>query len=205
MPSAYVRCGVSKGKIQSMTATINKTVYLINMQGNVVHTRNMPYDRPHRSTRTLDVSAMNKQFEGQCQCGEVKYRVTGIPVTIFACHCTECQRQSSSAFGMALWIRHGTVELFSGTLQKWVRRTPSGNTMECSFCPTCGTRLFHKVLERSEMMSIKPGTLNDTRWLKPAGHIWTKSAQPWICFDSNLLQYEGNPDTFSELMAAWKH
>ena len=106
---------------------------------------------------------------------------------------------------MALWIKHGTVELFSGELQKWVRQTPSGKAMECSFCPTCGTRLFHKVLGQSEMMSIKPGTLNDTRWLQPAGHIWTKSAQPWIRFDPHLLKYEGNPDSFSELIATWEH
>lgn len=148
---------------------------------------------------------MNQQFEGQCQCGEVKYRVTGVPVTIFACHCSECQRQSSSAFGMALWIRHGTVELLGGELRKWVRQTPSGKAMECSFCPTCGTRLFHRILGQSEMMSIKPGTLNDTRWLQPAGHIWTRSAQPWIRLDPHSLAYEGNPDSFSELIAAWEH
>ena len=34
-----------------------------------------------------------------------------------------------------------------------------GNGMQ--FCPTCGTRLFHRVLGQSEILSIKPGTLND--------------------------------------------
>jgi len=121
---------------------------------------------------------MNQKFEGRCQCGGVKYQVTGTPVTVFACHCTECQRQSSSAFGMALWIRHGAAELLSGELRTWVRQTPSGKALECSFCPACGTRLFHKFLGQSEMMSIKPGTLDDTRWLEPAGHIWTRARSP---------------------------
>lgn len=146
---------------------------------------------------------MFKPLEGKCQCGEVQYRITGTPITVFACHCTECQRQSSSAFGMALWVRNAEVELMSGQMRYWIRAMPSGKSMECSFCPNCGTRLFHKVLGQSEVMSIKPGTLNDTAWLKPAGHIWKKSAQPWVFGNLKGLLYEENPESFSDLISAW--
>jgi hypothetical protein len=139
------------------------------------------------------------QFTGQCQCGEIRYQVTGTPATLFVCHCTECQRQSSSAFGMALWIRNGTIKLLSGELKKWIRNTPLGKQMECSFCPTCGTRIFHKILEQNEYFSIKPGTLDDTSWLRPAGHIWTHKAQPWVNLDNTTLKYTGNPKTFPDL------
>lgn len=147
---------------------------------------------------------MTRQFDGQCQCGDVQYSVRGTPLTVFACHCTECQRQSGSAFGMALWIRHGQLTLLRGRLQKWVRALPSGREMECSFCPACGTRLFHVLLGQTELMSIKPGTLHDTRWLYPAGHIWTRSAQPWTHLDANTLQYETNPESFADLIAAFR-
>lgn len=147
---------------------------------------------------------MSKNLEGQCQCGDVRYRVTGTPVTVFACHCTECQRQSSSAFGMALWVRNAEVDIVGVEPKHWVRTMPSGGRMECSFCPNCGTRLFHKLLGQSELISIKPGTLDDTSWLKPAGHIWTGSAQHWMTFDPDSLQYEGNPDGYADLMAAWQ-
>jgi hypothetical protein len=40
--------------------------------------------------------------EGGCQCGRVRYRVEGEPLTLGICHCTECQRQSGSAFGMSM-------------------------------------------------------------------------------------------------------
>ncbi len=142
-------------------------------------------------------------FEGQCQCGEVAYRVVGTAVTLFACHCTECQRQSSSAFGMALWVRDADVQRLSGTLKEWIRVMPSGRRMACSFCPTCGTRLFHKMLGQSQLMSIKPGTLKDTTWLEPAGHIWMQSKQRWVHVEATTLQYTGNPESFEELFAAW--
>lgn len=140
---------------------------------------------------------------GHCQCGAVRYRLTGEPLTLFACHCTDCQRQSSSAFGMALWVKKADVEVLSGELKEWVRELPSGRRMACRFCPDCGTRLFHQVLGQEEVMSIKPGTLEDTRWLQPAGHIWTASRQPWVRLDEGSLRYPGNPDNFEALLAAW--
>lgn len=147
---------------------------------------------------------MVQTFNGQCQCGCVKYRVDGTPATMFVCHCTECQRQSSSAFGMALWIEEPVVRILRGELKEWVRRTPSGKNMVCSFCPDCGTRLFHKVLEQPRFLSIKPGTLDDCAALAPVGHIWTSSKQAWVSIPPTSLQYPENPPGFEELLAAWR-
>ncbi|MDO9568321.1 MAG: GFA family protein [Hydrogenophaga sp.] len=146
---------------------------------------------------------MSETFEGQCQCGGVKYRVKGTAATVFVCHCTECQRQSASAFGMALWLRQAEVDLVCGALNEWTRLMPSGRSMVCSFCPTCGTRLFHRVLGQSALLSIKPGTLNNARALVPVGHIWTSSKQAWVCISDTQLQYVGNPPDFDGLLAAW--
>jgi hypothetical protein len=146
---------------------------------------------------------MKKVFEGHCQCGAVAYRVTGVPATLFACHCTECQRQSGSAFGMAYWINEPTVELVTGKVKEWIRDMPSGRRMSCQFCPDCGTRLFHKTVGQPQMLSIKPGTLSATNTLKPAGHIWIGSKQKWLDIDDETLQYSGNPVSFDELICAW--
>lgn len=126
-----------------------------------------------------------------------------MPVTLFACHCTECQRQSGSAFGMALWIKEPKVELLTGQPKEWIRNMPSGRQMSCQFCPDCGTRLFHSTVGQTQILSIKPGTLSDTSRLKPVGHIWVDSKQPWFEIDVQALQYEGNPETFEDLLCVW--
>nr|WP_315463681.1 GFA family protein [uncultured Rhodoferax sp.] len=146
---------------------------------------------------------MPQHFEGQCQCGAITYRVTGESATLFACHCTECQRQSSSAFGMALWIRDPVVEILSGQLKEWIRALPSGQKMSCQFCPDCGTRLFHRAVGQTQLMSIKPGTLRDTRQLKPVGHLWVGSKQAWLHLEDGTLQYPENPDSWDALFCAW--
>ena len=38
------------------------------------------------------------KWTGGCQCGVIRYEVTGIPQQVCVCHCMDCQRQSGSAF-----------------------------------------------------------------------------------------------------------
>ena len=126
-------------------------------------------------------SASNGFREGGCQCGAIRYRfAASAPITLYCCHCTECQKQASSAFGMSLWLRRAELEILSGRPKVWSRKADSGNDMVCAFCPDCGSRLYHAASPDSATVSLKAGSLDDTGWLAPRGHIWTKSAQPWV-------------------------
>ncbi|MGH8428823.1 MAG: GFA family protein, partial [Solimonas sp.] len=42
--------------------------------------------------------------EGQCRCGQVRFRISVPPLLTMACHCTGCQRMSSSAFSLSAAI-----------------------------------------------------------------------------------------------------
>jgi hypothetical protein len=64
----------------------------------------------------------------------------------------------------------------------------SGRTKRCTFCPDCGTRIYHQVLEA--VMSLKPGTLDDTSWLAPDSHYWTKRKQPWFLLPDGARSVE---------------
>ena len=144
--------------------------------------------------------------EGGCQCGAVRYRFSAAPLTLYLCHCTECQKQSSSAFGMSLWLRRDDLVFSSGELKFWQRGTDSGGTTHCAFCPECGTRLYHASSPDSEIISLKAGSLDDTAWLKPVGHIWTRSAQPWVPIDrcAGSLVYDAQPESDDELIARYR-
>ena len=146
-----------------------------------------------------------ESFEGQCQCGKHRYRVSGDAVALFACHCTECQRQSSSAFGMALWVQGYDKRVSGGELGRWTRRTPTGKQLTGEFCTACGTRLFHQMAGQAELMSIKPGSLDRAGELEPVAHIWTSSAQRWLrpALEGSLC-YSENPPGFEEMFAAWR-
>ena len=143
------------------------------------------------------------KLTGGCQCGHVRYEITGKPLTFYICHCTECQKQSSSAFGMSMTVRCDETRIISGQMKIWERSADSGSRLTCHFCPECGTRLFHSRTGASDIWNLKAGSLDDTSWLEPVGHIWTKSAQNWVHIPDHTLNYEGQPDSKRALNEAW--
>ncbi len=141
---------------------------------------------------------MNFPQSGGCQCGAVRYEISGPPATVYACHCTECQRQSGSAFAMAAVIPEANFRLSKGSPRMYVRQTNPAKTMECWFCADCGTRLWHVPGGAAyPNRNIKPGTLDDTSWLMPAIHFWTRSAQKWVALPDDVVRYETQPETLA--------
>lgn len=127
---------------------------------------------------------MSDTIEGGCQCGAVRYRIEGKPLDLVVCHCTECQRQSGSAFGMSLAIPAASFRLTKGVLKSFAVRCDSGRTKTCMFCPDCGTRIYHQTNPLG--MSVKAGTLDDTANLAPTAHYWTKRKQPWVVIPADV-------------------
>jgi hypothetical protein len=141
---------------------------------------------------------MNFPQSGGCQCGAVRYEVTGPPVSVYACHCTECQKQSGSAFAMAAVIPQEHFRITQGTPHMFARKASMTKTLECWFCPACGTRLYHLPGGVDyPNRNVKPGTLDDTSWLAPTIHFWTRSKQDWVVIPDDVTSYETQPTTLS--------
>lgn len=133
---------------------------------------------------------------GGCQCGAVRYEITGPPTVVYACHCTECQRQSGAAFAMAAVIPRAQFRLTQGEPKMFPRRINATKVMECWYCADCGTRLYHiPGGAANPNRNIKPGTLDDTSWLRPTVHFWTRSAQPWVPIPEGATRHETQPDS----------
>jgi hypothetical protein len=127
--------------------------------------------------------------EGGCQCGEVRYLITGAPVWLAVCHCTECKRQSGSAFGMSLRTHGADLKLTRGQPKHWSRPSERGGLVICYFCGTCGTRIWHEPAG-SGFLHIKPGTLDDTSQMTPRFEGWTKRKLPWLTIDGLEASFE---------------
>jgi hypothetical protein len=146
---------------------------------------------------------MGNIYPGGCQCGEIRYEIHGEPLTFYACHCRECQKQSASAFGLSLTVARETLRVIQGQPKTWTRDADSGRAVTCAFCPNCGTRLFHDRAHNRATLNVKAGTLDDPNWLRPIGNIWTSSAQPWVTIADDLLNYPGQPENTDELWEKW--
>jgi hypothetical protein len=152
----------------------------------------------------MEAGPMRLPLTGGCQCGAVRYELAAEPLTLYACHCTDCHTQSGSAFALSMVIARDSLSVVQGQPQEWARTAPSGRVASCMYCGDCGTRLFHNPHANVKITILKPGTLDDTTWLDPVGHIWTRSAQPWVAIPAETLNYEVQPPDLSGLIEAWK-
>ena len=112
---------------------------------------------------------------------------------LVACYCADCQRQSGSAFGMALVVGESDFRLLEGEVKTFSSQSEAGRAKLGAFCPRCGTRIYHKPEWRRGTVSVKPGTLDDTRSLKPDMHIWISSRQPWVVIPEGVEAHEKQP------------
>ena len=106
-------------------------------------------------------------------------------------HCTACQRLTGSAFSMGLVVAETAFRL-SGVEPKPLQRVAdSGRVNTRLVCPECGSSICG--LPRDGVVRIRAGSLDDTSWLRPTRHIWTRSKQPWITFAAGDEIFEAQP------------
>lgn len=131
---------------------------------------------------------------GGCQCGAVRYEFRGDPIDLYACHCRECRRQSASAFGITMMVRTADVSLVKGSIKTWTRPADSGGTVECAFCPNCGSRVWHGSITGESEIGIKGGSLDDPPDLTGAKQIWVSRKLPGVVLPDNAICYDEEPD-----------
>jgi hypothetical protein len=135
---------------------------------------------------------MPAPYTGGCQCGSVRYVLTTEPIGVGVCQCKECQRQSGSAFGMTMPVKKDTLTV-TGLTKQFTRIAESGNEVTGVFCPECGVRIYHALKSLQDLVSLKPGTLDDTNWLRPGTFVWMTSAQGWVTVPDGVKTYERQP------------
>lgn len=117
---------------------------------------------------------------GGCRCGAVRYTVDRMALpAAYACHCTDCQTWSGSAFSTQFFVAEAQLEV-AGAVVEYGFVNPMGRLSHQRFCPTCHTRLYNTNAARPGIVNIRAGTLDGSALLEVPLHIWTRSKQPWV-------------------------
>ena len=140
-------------------------------------------------------------YLGRCECKSVCYQYNGEPLTCYACHCTDCQTSSGSAFSLSMIVNDKDIKLIKGKVGV-THIDVNGTEVKKHYCTQCNTPFMFSADEYSGMAILKAGTFEDTSWFEPVAHIWTRSAQPWVKLDDATAQYEKHAD-ISELIDLW--
>ncbi|KAK9897838.1 hypothetical protein P389DRAFT_62372 [Cystobasidium minutum MCA 4210] len=138
-------------------------------------------------------------MDASCQCGAVTFTTPAArPTHFWICHCTECQKQSGSAFAASAMFPFFEPPTSNPNLSSWTRKCDSGNTLVCYFCKICGARLLHQTKnpdgENADSTTVRASALDDRHDLPwtTAPHIWTRSALVGI--PKGVMTYPEEPD-----------
>ena len=136
---------------------------------------------------------MSKKHTGQCACGAVKFGFDTAPDFVAVCHCLDCKRASG-----------GEAATFSGvppTTSPWSAASrklehyiaDAGKKLDCSFCATCGSRLFTNNLESFPgMVFVMLGNLDRPDVFQPKLEMFTKRRLKWAK-PLDLPQFDSMP------------
>ncbi len=115
---------------------------------------------------------------GGCLCGAVRYEIAEEPLLVYTCHCVDCQRLTSSAFSMGIVVAEKAFRRTGVEPRRLQRTADSGRINTRLVCPECGSWVCG--MPREGVVRVRAGTLDETSWLRPTRHVWTRSKQPWI-------------------------
>ncbi|GAB4526217.1 MAG: GFA family protein [Roseibium sp.] len=115
-----------------------------------------------------------KPLAGGCQCGAVRYRVTGEVGYPHLCHCRMCQKASGNFFLPLIGAERADFE--------WTRGEPawfhSSEPVRRGFCRDCGTPLAFETVG-DDWIAFTHGSLDDVASVKPVEQSGVEGRVPF--------------------------
>ena len=144
---------------------------------------------------------MKGYLTGKCACGAVTYALSdGMRMNPYACHCTDCQARTGSAFSEHMLIARADLDV-QGELDVGTLIQPSGAKSSIYGCAICKSRIFAENNERVGFASLRCGTLDNSTDVEPKAHIWVKSKQKWLQLPVNSTQMDEQPRSNDEWLS----
>jgi hypothetical protein len=115
------------------------------------------------------------RITGGCQCGAVRYAVSGPLDRPSICHCRMCQKAFGSFFAPLVGVQLENFELTRGSLAIF----KSSDMVERVFCRDCGTPLGMRDVD-GDKIDVSIGSLDDPSAARPILQFGTEARVPWF-------------------------
>ena len=114
---------------------------------------------------------------GQCNCGEVAFKIDDDISEVFICHCSICRKSTGSNGIAVVVVDNEAFQWMRGEDQVLTWKKTIGN-WETSFCRVCGSTL--PGINDESRMYVPAGLItNGDESLKVVHHIWIDSKTVW--------------------------
>ena len=128
---------------------------------------------------------------GRCLCGAVRYRISGAPLALYHCHCSQCRHANGASFATNLLVRSEHLEVGEGDGALAAFESSPGKLRH--FCSRCGSPIFSADAKTPQLRSIRSGTLDADPGLRPSAHFHVASRAPWVEIHDDLPRSPRGP------------
>jgi hypothetical protein len=131
------------------------------------------------------------QTTGACQCGTVRFQITGAFESFFLCHCARCRKDTGSAHAANLFSSTAEITWLSGYDSIKTYRI-ADTQHERSFCTVCGSAL-PRVQMNGALLVVPAGSLDSEIDIRPTAHICFASRAQWDSQLEEVPKIDGLP------------
>ena len=127
---------------------------------------------------------MEHIIKGQCNCGAIRFKLTGQPRFSAYCHCQDCRRTTGQPVAAFVGFKRKQVSWESGEVKKY---ESSPGTFR-GFCDKCGTPLTFESNKEKWIDEIHFFTCNlhNPEAFPPTGHAFWREKIQWLSLQDKL-------------------
>ncbi|KAL1681383.1 Mss4-like protein [Schizophyllum commune] len=123
--------------------------------------------------------------KGGCFCRKIRYELdlaSPDDARMSICHCPNCKKFTSSAFGITAKIPRAAFHLDPSSASPKVHKgdNGSGNLLTREFCGDCGAGILEYGEHAGENVYLFYGSLDEPDALPPKGEFFTKYRARWM-------------------------
>lgn len=134
---------------------------------------------------------MVQTVSGSCQCGGVRFEISGGFDSFFLCHCRRCQKDTGSAHAANLFSGTAAIVWQSGQDRITHYRVPDTRHAR-SFCSVCGAALPSVQMDGA-LLVVPAGSLDSEIDARPTAQICFASRAEWVDGLADVPRIDGLP------------
>ncbi|WP_421723099.1 GFA family protein [Bauldia sp.] len=117
----------------------------------------------------------DERYTGGCQCGAVRYAITGPLIDPSICHCRMCQKAFGAFYAPLVGAKRSDFTVTRGQIAIF----KSSDLAERGFCRDCGTPLTYDYVA-ADQINVSIGSLDDPSIARPVIQYGLEGRLPWV-------------------------
>ncbi|MCJ1231595.1 hypothetical protein MMC12_008273 [Toensbergia leucococca] len=124
--------------------------------------------------------ATARKYNGKCHCGQMEWTAELQSPEHILCHCDTCKKLGGGPCSLNQIIDKKDLKINKGTPALYTYTGASGKSVQCFFCPTCTSHIYHHQAIMGDKIIVRTILLDGGNQMKATAEIFGEGRLPWV-------------------------